>query len=118
MDANLRAGADRRERRALREDLGVGPDAHFEVLGPHAARDQHLLEPHRVGRTGADGVKAAADHGQDRRPQAVGLAGISPRLLLDHALEQAGDERDAARLHGLQIAGGEQPGRTPVASVG
>ena len=36
---------DRRHRLRLGEDLGVGPDADFEVLRPHALRDQHVLEP-------------------------------------------------------------------------
>ena len=50
-------------------------------------------------------------------PQAFGLGRVAARLLLDDALEQAGDEGHAARFHRLQIAGREQPRRAPVATV-
>ena len=45
------------------------------------------------------------------------LAGIAARLLLDHALEHAGREGDAAGLDRLQIAGRQQPGQARVAPV-
>src|SRR5204862_5796409 len=40
---------------------------------------------------------------------AVGERGVPARALLDDPLEQARDERDAARLHGLEIARREEP---------
>ena len=39
MQADIGAGADRRQRLAFGEDLGVGADADFEVLRPHARAD-------------------------------------------------------------------------------
>ena len=44
MDADFGAGAHRAHRLRLGEDLGVGADAHLQVLRPHALRDQHFLQ--------------------------------------------------------------------------
>ena len=52
MDADVGAGADRRHRLRLGEDLGVRTDADLEVLRPRALRDQRVLEPRRLGRAG------------------------------------------------------------------
>ena len=50
MNPDPRADAHRRHRRALREELRVRADADFEVLGPHALRDEHVSESHvRLG---------------------------------------------------------------------
>ena len=111
VNADLRAGADRGERRTFREDLGVRTDADLEVLRPYALPDQQALQPHRVRRAGADVVQAVADHRQNRRPQPFGLRRVAPRLFLDHPFEQAGHERHAARLDRLKVARSEQPRR-------
>ena len=56
-------------------------------------------------------VADRVDHGL---ADGFGLAGIAARLLLDHALQQAGDEGDAAGLDRLQVA----PGTGTRASTG
>ena len=65
-----------------------------------------------LGRAGLD-----AATGRRRSPRrstcarASACAGVAARLLLDHALEHAGDEGDAGGLDRLQVAGREQPRR-------
>ena len=63
-------------------------------------------------------MKAAADDRENRRPQAIGLCRVAPRLFLDDAFEQAGNEGHTARLDCLEVARSEQPRRTLVARVG
>ena len=106
--ADRHAGADRRHDLALGEDLGVRPDADFEILRPQALGLQHLLQFHRLRRAGLDLLDRAAErafHVLARRSRALRRAA---RLLLDHALEQRDRERDARRLHGLQVDRREQ----------
>ena len=55
-DADLRAVADRRHRRRLGEDLGIGADADLEIGRPGAARDQRLLQRLGLGRARLDGA--------------------------------------------------------------
>ena len=117
MDADFRAGADRRHRLALGEDLRVGTDADLEILRPHALRDEHVLEPPRLLGARPDSLQVVADDGRDRAAQAFRLAGVAARLLLDDAFEQAGDEGDAAGLDRLEIAGREEPGAALRAAI-
>ena len=61
MQAGIHAGADRGQHRRLGEDLGVGADADFEILAPGALRDQHLLQPHSLGRARLELRQVVAD---------------------------------------------------------
>ncbi len=109
MDADLGADADRRHRRRLGEDLGVRSDADFEILRPGALRDQRLLDARRLVRSRAHVREIVADQRDERRAHRLGLRRIAARLLLDHALQHARHERDAARLDRLQVARREEP---------
>ena len=62
MHAGVHAGADRGHRLRLGEDLGVRADADLQVLAPGALLDQHLLQPHGLGR-----ARASACSGRRRR---------------------------------------------------
>ena len=115
VDADVRAGANRGHRLTLGENLRVGTDADLEILGPHALRDQHVLEPARLVRARPDLLQVRADDRRDRRAQAFGSSRVAACLFLDDALEQARDEGDAARLDRLQVARREQPRRVAVA---
>ena len=95
--------------RALREELGVGADAHLEVLGPHLTPEEDVLDACGLCRAGTDAAKVRPHDGLDRSPRAVGQGGVAASALLDDALEQARYEGDAARLDGLQIARREEP---------
>ena len=70
------------------------------------------------GEPGPHAGEIVADD-RDDRPCAPpsAFAGSPARLLFDHALEHARDERDAARLDRLQVAGGEKPRPSFVAPV-
>ena len=118
MDADLGAGADRGHRLRLGEDLGIGSDAHFEVLRPRALADQHLLQFGRLGRAGADRGEVVADHRDNRGAHGFRPRRIAARLFLDHPFERARDERDAARLDRLQVARRQQPRRLVGALTG
>src|SRR5207249_6318219 len=109
MNADARADAHRRHRWALREELRVRADADFEVLGPHALRDEHVLHPCRLRRAGADAAQVGSDDGLDLFARAVSERGIAARPLLDDALEEAPDERHPACLDRLEIAWREEP---------
>ena len=95
--------ADRGHRLALGEDLGVRPDADLEILGPHALRDQRLLERHRRGRAGLQLGEIVADQrrdlGADRRGRSA-----SPRACSSITRSSMrDDEGDARGLHRLQV---------------
>src|SRR5207247_10546435 len=109
MNPNPRADAHRRHRWALREELRVRADADFEVLGPHALLDEHVLHACRLRRAGADAAEVGADDRLDLFARAVSERGIAARPLLDDALEEARDERHPARLDRLEIAWREHP---------
>src|SRR3954451_1466253 len=117
MDANLRAGADGRQRLPLREDFRIGADSDFEVLRPDSLRDQDILYRRRLWGTGADIPKVVPNHRDDRLPNRFRFARVSPGLLLDDAFEQACDKRHAARLDRLEITGREKPGGSDVSRV-
>ena len=101
----------------LGEDLGIGPDADLEVLGPGAARDQRRLEPHGLVGAGAQLREILAHQGHDLGPDAGRGGVVAPRTLLDDAFEHRHREGDARRLHGLEVDGGEQPGPAGVAAL-
>jgi hypothetical protein len=109
VDADACAEADCGHRRTLREQLGVGADADLQVLRPHPPGDEDLLHARRLRRAGPDPAQVGPDDRLDLAPGAVGQRGVAVRALLDHALEQARDERHAARLHGLEIARRQEP---------
>src|SRR5258705_13667661 len=98
MDAYAGAQAHRGHGRALREQLRVGPDAHLEVLRPHALGDEHVLHAGGFGGAWLDTAEIGPDDGLDLSAHAVRQRGVAPRALLDDALEEARDERHAARL--------------------
>ena len=76
---------------------------------------EHVLDAGRLRRAGLDAAEIGPDDGLDLAPDAIGQRGIAPRALFDDALEQARDEGHPARLHGLQVARGEEPGARRVA---
>lgn len=108
MDPDGGAGAHRRHRLALREDLDVGPDPDLEVLRPETARLEHRLEPRGLGRARLHLGQVDADLGDERAPHLVGLLGRPARLLLDDSLDETLGEGDAGRLHRLEVDGGEE----------
>src|SRR6185437_12645337 len=109
MNADVGPGADGRHRLSFGEDLGVRPDANFQILRPDALRDERALDGIRLGRAGTNIAQVVADDRDDRLPHRLSLAGIAACLLFDHALEEAGDERHTAGLDRLKIAWREQP---------
>ncbi len=109
MDAHARTGAHRGHGRALGEELRVRADADLEVLRPHALGDQDLLDPRRLGRAGLHPAQVRAHGRLDLPARPLGQRRVAPGPLLDHALQQARHERDAAGLHRLQVRGGQQP---------
>ena len=118
MDADVRTAAHGRQRLPLGENLGVGTNADLEVLRPHALCDQGVLDRARLRRAGTEVTQVAADDGHDRLPHRLGLARVAAGLLLDDALEQAGHERDAARLDRLQVARRQQPRQRGIVMLG
>ena len=109
MYAHAGAQADRGHGRTLGEELGIGADPDLEILRPHVPGDEDVLDAGGFRRAGTDAAEIRPDDGLDVAPGAVGEGGIAPRPLFDDALEKARDEGDAARLHGLEIARGEEP---------
>ena len=109
MDPHTGTEPHRCHRGALREQLRVRADADLEVLRPHALGHEHVLDARGFGRAGTDAAKIRSDDRLDLASGAVGERGVPARALLDDPLEQARDERDAARLHGLEIARREEP---------
>ena len=73
VEAGVVAGADRRHRLALGEDLGVGADADFKILRPRAGLDQRVLEPHGGGRAGLEAAEVLAEQ------RAISVARCQPR---------------------------------------
>ena len=117
MEAGVRAVTDRRHRLALGEDLGVRPDADFQILRPRAFGDQRVLQPHGGGRARLEPRQVVADQprhlGADRRRGVP----IAARALLDHPLQHRGRERHAGGLDRLQIDRRQQPRPRGVAPV-
>jgi hypothetical protein len=109
MNAHLSADANSRRRLALREDLCIGADANFEVLRPHALRNQHFLDAARSRGSRTNVVQVVADDGGDRVAKAFGSRRIAARLFFDHAFEKTGNECHAAGLDCLQVARRQQP---------
>src|SRR5882724_4489022 len=71
--------------------------------------DHILLDARRLGRAGRDAAQIGAHDGLDLAPRPVGEGRVALGALLDHPLEHARDERHPARLHRVQVRGGEQP---------
>ena len=115
MDADFRAEPDRRHRLRLGEDLGVGSDAHFEILRPGTRVHERILHPLRLRRAGthASSRSSPITATSDCRTLSA-LRRIASRVLLDDALQHARHERHAARLDRLQIAGRKEPRRLPL----
>ena len=111
------AGAHRRERLRLGEDLGIRADADFEILAPRALRDQHLLELHRRGRAGAQPREIVADQARHLGADRGGGGRVAVRALLDHALDHRDGEGDAGRLDRLQVDRRQQPRAAAVAGL-
>ena len=109
MNADVRAGADRREHRHFGEDLRIRTDAHFEILRPRAACDQCLLDAIGLGGAGNDVRQVGAEDARQRGADFLRLGRIAACLFFDHAFEQARHESDAACLDHLQVARREQP---------
>ena len=108
MNADIRAGSDRRQHRRLGKDLGIGSDADLKVLRPQALLDQHLLDLHRLRRPRLDGSQVLANQRHHLFAHGLGPRRISPRLLFDDALDQARSKGHARRFNDLQIAGRKQ----------
>ena len=97
MDTHARAQAHRGHGRTLGEELGIGTDAHLEVLRPHVPGDEDVLDAGGLGEPGLDAAQIGPDDGLDLSPHALGQRGVAPRPLLDDALEEARDERRPPR---------------------
>ncbi len=117
MNAHVHAGAHRRQRRRLGEDLRVRADAHFQVLGPQPLRRQHLLDAKRLRRAGAHGGEPCVGQVRHALADRFGLGGIAARLLLDDALDHAGGKSHAGGFHHLQVVRREQVAVTRIGAV-
>ena len=102
-DSDRHAGAHRRHRAGLGEDLGVRTEADLEVRTPPAGGDHRLPEPKRLGRTGTQVRHVVADRLEDPGAGPGGERRIAVRGLLDHPLQHALDEGDARGLDGLEV---------------
>jgi hypothetical protein len=109
-DADVGARAHRGQHRRLAEDLGVGPDAHFQVLRPEALLLQERFQAQGLGGSRLDGREVGADLRDHARTDFLCLARVAVSLLFDHALDQAGGEGHAGCLHHLQVARREEEG--------
>ena len=121
MQSDFRAASDGGHDLRLGEDFRIGSYAHFQVLRPRTLRHQHALDLFGLGRARPHRGEIVADDARHLHPYRLGLGGVTARLLLDHAFQQALHESHAARLDRLQVAGREQcrPPRVPaVAAVG
>src|SRR4030095_6645917 len=98
VNADVGTDAHRGHRLRLGEDLGIRPDADFEVLRPHTLRDQRVLEAYGFLRAGTHTRKIVTDERAARPAHRFGLRRIAARLLLDHPLQHARHERDAGGL--------------------
>ena len=103
MQPHFSAEPHRTHRLALGEDLRIRANAHFQVLAPHPARDQRLLDLHRRVRTRHQLRQFRADQLEDFPAQGIGPGLVAARLLLDHALQQRHHKGHARRLDRLQI---------------
>jgi hypothetical protein len=108
-NAHRRAPADRRHGLRLGEDLGIRADADLEILRPQALLLKHAFDMRRLRRAGDQRGNAVADDGGDAGADLLGAGGVACRAFLDHALDHAAREGDAAGLDRLQVAGGQQP---------
>ncbi len=108
---NAHLGAHTHGAHGLRfgEDFGIGPNAHLQILRPHALLHQHPLEFGRLWGAGLYGAQVLAHDALDGLPNRLGLAGVTACPLFDHALNHAGDEGHPGRLEGLQVARCHQP---------
>jgi len=116
MDPDLGAESHCRERLRLGEDLGVRPDADFEILRPEPTGEQSRLQLRRHLGPGLDRTQIDADLGGERAADRVGGTRIALRLLLDHALDHACGEGDAGRLDRLAVDRRQQPGQRRIAA--
>src|SRR5690606_38244424 len=107
-DADLRADTDGGQHRRLGEDLGVRTDPDLQILRPETLLDQHLLRLGSLRGPGHDVADGTADDVADARPDLGGAGRVALGLLLDDAFQHAAHERDAARLHRVQVARREQ----------
>ena len=101
VQAHRRAPPDRRHRLRLREDLGVGADADFEILRPQPLGQKHTFDLGRLRRTGDKPREAVADDPADLGAYGLRAIGIARRLFLDHAFDHRGGEGHATGLDGL-----------------
>ena len=110
--------ADCRHDLGFGEDLGVGTDSDLEILRPGALLHQHLLQFHRLRRTGPELRQITADQAADGGADFSGGGRIAAGPFLDDAFEHRGGEGDAAGFQRLQIDGGQQPGLRGIAGFG
>ena len=100
--------SDRRHRLRLGEDLGVRPDADFEILRPQP----HVLQQDLYfgGLFGAcnEATQTVAQHRCQLFPDRLRSARITLRLLFDHPLEHAVGKSYARSLDSLEVDGREQ----------
>ena len=117
MQSRIHAGADRGHGLRLGEDFGVRSDADFEVLAPHAARDQRVLERGCFARAGPQRLKVVADDVHDVLADSFRRLRIAAGALLDHPLDHRDGEGHARRLDRLEVDGSEQPRLRGVAFI-
>ena len=112
------AGADRRHRLRLGEDLRVGADADLEVLRPRALRDQRVLE--RAPPPASPGARSTGCRRSPRRSRARTLSAFagSPRACSSITRSSMLATNVTPRgLDRLQVARREQPRLRRVARV-
>ncbi len=108
VDADEAAAADRGQHWRLGEDLGVRPDAHLQVLRPHALLDQQRFERLGAWTAWLQALQIRADHRLHLLADGHGAPGIAAGLLLDHPFQHAGGKGHSGGLDHLQVGRRQQ----------
>ena len=103
MQAGIGSCADRRHRLRLGEDLGIRPDADFQILAPRALFDQNAFEVHCLLRARPELGKVLTDHADDFGANRRGRGRVAACLFLDDAFQHRYGEGDTGGLDRLQV---------------
>ena len=115
VDADHGAAADRTHGLGFGENFSVRPDAHFQVLRPHALGQKNFFEFDRFGGARHHTAQVVANDRHHGLAHGFGAAGVATGLLFDHPLQHAGHKRHACCFDRLQVAGRHEPGLVKLA---
>ena len=111
MDADLGARAHSAHGLALGEDLGVGTNAHFKVLGPDALGHQYVFEAGCLWRARTHFGQVVANDAHHSVADLPGFGCVATGLFLDDPFQHGGDKSNAGSLDGLQVRRRHEPGQ-------